>query len=123
MTTARSHSDLKVWKEALLLVKDVYILTAEFPKEEVYGLTSQMKRCAISVPSNIAEGSGRKGVAEFSRFLYISMGSLSELETQLEIAEMLQFFVPQTEIRKRIYFIRNMLSKLIASLSAKHVEG
>lgn len=105
------------------MVKDVYILTAEFPKEEVYGLTSQIKRCAISVPSNIAEGSGRKGVAEFSRFLYISMGSLSELETQLEIAEMLQFFVPQTEIKKRIYFIRNMLSKLIASFSAKHVEG
>ena len=117
-----SHKDLKVYQEALLLVKDIYCITSHFPKEELYGLTSQMKRCAISIPSNIAEGSGRKGNAELIRFLYISLGSLSELETQLDISIMLNFTKENKDIQNRIYFIKNMLSKLILSLNNKN-EG
>ena len=117
-----SHKDLKVYQEALLLVKDIYCITSNFPKEELYGLTSQMKRCLISIPSNIAEGSGRKGNAELIRFLYISLGSLSELETQLDISIMLNFTKENKDIQNRIYFIKNMLSKLIISLNNKN-EG
>ena len=117
-----SHKDLKVYQEALLLVKDIYCITSNFPKEELYGLTSQMKRCLISIPSNIAEGSGRKGNAELIRFLYISLGSLSELETQLDISIMLNFTKENKDIQNRIYFIKNMLSKLIISVNNKN-EG
>ena len=117
-----SHKDLKVYQEALLLVKDIYCITSHFPKEELYGLTSQMKRCVISIPSNIAEGSGRKGNAELIRFLYISLGSLSELETQLDISIMLNFTKENKDIQNRIYFIKNMLSRLIISLNNKN-EG
>ena len=117
-----SHKDLKVYQEALLLVKDIYCITSHFPKEELYGLTSQMKRCLISIPSNIAEGSGRKGNAELIRFLYISLGSLSELETQLDISIMLNFTKENKDIQNRIYFIKNMLSKLIINLNNKN-EG
>lgn len=112
-----SHKDLQVYQESLLLVKDIYLLVALFPKDELYGLTSQMKRCAISIPSNIAEGAGRKGSAEFVRFLYISMGSLSELETQLDIAIMLNFCDKNVEMTQRIFYIKNMLSKLIISIN------
>ncbi len=120
MQKINSHKELKVYQESLLLVKDIYTITANFPKEEIYGLTSQMKRSAISIPSNIAEGSGRKGNAELIRFLYISLGSLSELETQLDIATMLNFTTKNNEIENRIFFIKNMLSKLISSLNTKN---
>ena len=107
-----SHKDLKVYQEALLLVKDIYVITSNFPKEELYGLTSQMKRCVISIPSNIAEGSGRKGNAELIRFLYISLGSLSELETQLDISIMLNFTIENKDIQNRIYFIKKCFQSL-----------
>lgn len=113
----QSHKELKVYHESLLLVKDVYTLLSTFPKEELFSLTSQIKKSSISIPSNIAEGAGRKGSAEFKRFLYISLGSLSELETQIDIAEMLNFCEEQKSIKNRIYFIKNMLSKLITSLT------
>lgn len=118
----QSHKDLKVWQESMLLVEDIYKITSSFPKEELFGLTSQMKRAAISVPSNIAEGSGRKGSAELMRFLYISLGSLSELDTQLEIAERLSFIKRNDDTIKRIYYIKNMLAKLIASLKEKGTQ-
>lgn len=73
--SVKSHKDLKVYQESLILVKEIYSLVQGFPKEETFGLTSQMKRSVISIPSNIAEGSGRKGSAEFIRFLYIALGS------------------------------------------------
>ena len=114
-----SHKDLKVWQESMTLVENIYKITSEFPKEEMYGLTSQIKRASISVPSNIAEGAGRKSNVEFMRFLYIALGSLSELETQLEIAVRLSFTSHNESIEKQIYFIKNMLSKLILSLKDK----
>lgn len=82
----RPHYNLQAWKSAMALVKDVYTLTREFPKEEVYGLVSQMRRAAVSIPSNLAEGAARNGAREFVQFLGVAKGSLSELETQLLIS-------------------------------------
>lgn len=79
----KTHKDLEVWKRSLDLVEKVYSMTRSFPKEEVYGLTLQMRRAAVSVPSNIAEGAARGSKKEFIQFLYIALGSLEELETQL----------------------------------------
>jgi four helix bundle protein len=112
----KSHKDLKVWQEGMDLVVEIYNLTKLFPKEEQFGLTSQIRRCSISVPSNIAEGAARKGSKEFSRFLYISLGSLAEMETQLEIAFRLKYIDDNSEIKEKIVYIRRMLAKLIKSL-------
>ena len=87
----RPHERLDVWKASLDLVAEIYRITKSFPKEEVYGLTSQIRRSAISIPSNIAEGCARKGKKERDQFLYIARGSLSELETQLHISLRLEF--------------------------------
>lgn len=82
----RTYRDLDVWKKARGLVKEVYLVSRNFPKDEVYGLMSQMRRCAVSIPSNIAEGYGRQFKKETIQFLHIARGSLFELETQLFIA-------------------------------------
>ena len=74
---------LNIWVNAMSLVKDVYLLTSNFPKEEKFGLISQINRCSISIPSNIAEGSSRSSNKEFSHFIKIALGSLFELETQI----------------------------------------
>jgi len=83
----RKHHKLLAWQESVSLVKQVYEISARYPKEELYGLTSQIRRAAISVPSNIAEGAARDSSTEFARFLIIARGALSELETQLLIAK------------------------------------
>ena len=83
---SRKHHDLRVWQRAMDLVEEIYKITALFPKDELYALTNQMRRAAVSVPSNIAEGAARNGSKEFLYFLSIARGSLSELETQLQIA-------------------------------------
>ena len=113
-----SHKDLKVWQESMNLVVQIYQVSQQFPKEELYALTSQIKRSAISIPSNIAEGAGRKGKAEYCRFLYIALGSASELETQIEIAYRLNFINDITDLESKIRFIKNMLSKLIKNLDS-----
>lgn len=113
-----SHKDLKVWQESMDLVVDIYKITKQFPKDELYALTSQMKRSAVSIPSNISEGAGRKGKAEYCRFLYIALGSASELETQIEIAYRLNFISDIKDLDSKIRFIKNMLSKLIKSLDS-----
>ena len=83
--------ELKVWQKAIDLVTEIYTKSQEFPKEELYGLTSQIRRSAVSIPSNIAEGCGRKTNKDFANFLGISLGSAFELETQLIIAKNLNF--------------------------------
>jgi len=85
----RPHHKLDAWKQSIELVEDIYAITTVFPKSELYGLTSQLRRAAVSVPSNIAEGAGRNGTKEFAHFLSIAGGSLSEVETQLIIASKL----------------------------------
>jgi len=82
---ARPHESLQAWKEAMRLVRIIYDLTNTFPREENYGLGAQMRRAAVSVPSNVAEGAARSSRKEFSQFLSVAKGSLSELETQLLI--------------------------------------
>lgn len=90
-----SFRNLIAWQKSIAFVKAVYLVTAKFPKDETYGLTSQIKRAVISIPSNIAEGSSRKSPLEFIRFLNIAKGSLAEVETQLEIAKELSFISEQ----------------------------
>jgi len=82
----KSYIELDVWKEARKLVSEVYNVTKDFPSEELYGIVSQMRRCAVSVPSNIAEGCGRRTATDSMRFLFIARGSLFELETQLYLS-------------------------------------
>lgn len=102
------------------LVTEIYKLTDKFPKEEVYGIISQMKRCAISIPSNIAEGRRRDGTKEFRRFLIIAYGSGAELETQIEISKRLKF-VNINEFKKSDELLletMKMLNKLLSTLKS-----
>jgi four helix bundle protein len=89
--SGKPHEQLEAWKYAMELVKVVYQLTASFPADERYGLAQQMRRAAVSIPSNIAEGAGRNGTREFLHFIGVARGSLAELETQLQLAVMLSF--------------------------------
>jgi len=91
----RPHRKLEVWKKSMTLAKEIYSATEEFPKSEVYGLTSQLRRAAVSVPSNLAEGAARRGSREFRQFINIAQGSLSELDTQLDLAKMLGYLDPE----------------------------
>jgi four helix bundle protein len=92
---SQSFRDLQVWQRAMQLTVSIYRLSQGFPREEIYGLTSQIRRAAVSVPSNIAEGQGRINGGEFKQFLGIARGSVCELQTQLEIARALQFGKPE----------------------------
>jgi four helix bundle protein len=87
----RSYQDLIAWKKAMSLVIEIYRVTKSFPKEEMFGLTSQLRRAAVSVPSNIAEGQGRLSQGEFHQFLGQARGSLMEIETQVLIAQQLEY--------------------------------
>ncbi len=109
-----NFKDLRVWQESINLVKEVYQLCATLPKEELYGLASQMKRAAVSLPSNIAEGNSRQHRAEFRQFVFIAIGSLAELETQLIIALNLSFVreAEVTPIIEKINHLRAMLLTL-----------
>lgn len=93
---AKSFEDLTLWQKSMNLVEEVYKISSLFPKEEIYGLTSQIRRAAVSIPSNIAEGNTRQSVKEFNHFLTIAQGSLAELKTQLFIAQRLKY-VANTE--------------------------
>jgi len=93
MSSINSYKDLLIWKKSIVIVVKVYQLTKAFPSEELYALTSQIKRASVSIPSNIAEGYGRNTDKSFSHFIDISRGSLCELETQLIIAKELGFIV------------------------------
>ena len=106
----RTHRDLDVWKKSIDLVTLIYKYTADYPKDEMYGLTSQIRRCAVSIPSNIAEGSARTTKKDFSHFLAIALGSVAELETQLIISKNLNY-LPETvlnELMPELISIRRM---------------
>jgi four helix bundle protein len=109
-----THKDLNVWKKSMNLVVLIYKLTGQFPKEELFGLTSQMRRAAVSIPSNIAEGHGRHSERELIRFLYISLGSASELETQILLSYKLDFL--NEEGFNQLNELNNEVLKMLASL-------
>ena len=115
MDITKTHKELDVWKKSVSLVTLIYEMTKGFPKDELYGLTNQIRRSAVSIPSNIAEGSARKGNKEFAQFLYIGLGSLSELETQLIIATNLKYISSEKSeiIMNDLNDIRRMLVGLI----------
>lgn len=94
------HTDLEVYKSSMLLVKEIYNLTMSFPRDEIWGLVSQMKRAVNSVPYNISEGCGRRSRPELLNFLNIALGSITELNTQIDIAIMLEFIKDQAEAER-----------------------
>ena len=114
----KSYKELIVWQKSIELVIQIYKVTKTFPKEEVYGLTSQTQRADVSIPSNIAEGHDRNSSKEFVQFLYISRGSLAELETQILIAEKLGYMNQEekTSILNNCYEIGKMINGLLKSI-------
>ena len=110
------HSDLDVWKKAIEFVAEIYKITKNFPKEEIYGLTSQIRRAAVSIPSNIAEGAARNYKKEFIQFLYIAVGSAAETETQLIIAKEIGYIENNTLLLSEIGSIKKMILGLIKYL-------
>jgi four helix bundle protein len=115
----RKHQQLDVWKDAIELVEQVYRLTASFPCEERFGLSSQMRRAAVSVPSNVAEGAARSSRREYIRYLEIARSSLVEIETQLAIARRLTIASHDTNLDDLLDRVFARLSALIKAISLK----
>jgi len=117
----KTHKDLDAWKNAIALVTDIYKITKDFPSDEKYGLTSQIRRSAVSIPSNIAEGAGRNHDKEFIQFLYIALGSLSELETQMIISCNLGFIKQEIldECNEKTKIISSQINGLVRYLKGK----
>lgn len=106
-----------VWEKSISLVTKIYKTTSSFPKEEIFGLTSQIRRSSVSIPSNIAEGSGRESTKDFLRFLYISLGSIFEMQTQLEIAKNITYI--KEEEFNNLYEDSREIERMLASLIRK----
>jgi four helix bundle protein len=113
----KTYREFVVWQKSVDLVTSIYSKTMNFPKEELYGLTNQIRRAAISIPSNIAEGFGRSSKNEFKRFLQISVGSIFELQTQLEIAKNLNFL--SEDNYNSLYKLTREIEAMIVSLIRK----
>ncbi len=116
----KSYRELRVWQAAMELVEQIYRLTRSFPQQEKYGLSSQMQRAAVSIPSNIAEGHTREHLKEYLHHLSMAQASLAELETQLEIAKRLEYISPEQlsenfertqSIGRQLYALRNSLAR------------
>lgn len=117
----QSHKDLDVWKKSMELVTNIYRLTRDFPHEEQFGLSSQIRRSAISIPSNIAEGAARNSAKEYMQFLYVSLGSVAEIETQILIAKELGLMKSENSLLEDVSAIRKMLTGLISFVSKKQI--
>jgi four helix bundle protein len=117
-----SYRDLRIWQEAVDLALVIYRVTAQFPKHEIYGLTSQMRRAAVSVSSNIAEGKGHNSDGDFSRFLFHARGSLLELQTQIAIARGLEYLTMEnaTTLTRTTDDLGRGLNGLIQAVRGKH---
>jgi len=117
-----THKDLIVWEKGIELVKNIYLFTDSFPKSEQFGLIAQMRRCVISIPSNIAEGCGRNSDKELIYFLYIALGSSSELETLIIISVELNFLENEkaTECLSLLNEIIKMITSLIKSVKTRN---
>ena len=116
----KSFRELRIWQAAMDLVENIYLLTRSFPKQETYGLTSQLQRAAVSIPSNIAEGHAREHLKEYLHHLSMAQASLAELETQLEIALRLEYLTAGqlkelmdecSSLGKQTYSLRNALRR------------
>lgn len=107
------YKEMEIWKEAVELVTDIYKITEEYPKNELFGIVSQIRRVAISIPSNIAEGSVKHSDKETLRFLDIALGSLAELDTQMLISQNLDFISNYKEFEQKISKVRALLTGLI----------
>ena len=119
MTTGvKSYRDLKIWQKGIELAKITYALTRKFPKYETYGLADQLRRSAVSVPSNIAEGQARQHTGEFRQFLHMALGSLAEVDTQIVIALEMKYINTQeaTDIQNLIIELQKMIHALVAHL-------
>lgn len=118
--SARNYRELIVWQEAIKIAKAVYELTVKFPKQEMYALADQLRRAAVSVPSNIAEGQARKSPGDFRRFLHIALGSLAEVDTQLVLAQEFGYLSKGDidPMDEQIQTLRMKLYALINSLPA-----
>jgi four helix bundle protein len=120
----KNYKELIVWKKSYSLCLDIYRISGKFPKEEKFTLVSQIRRSAVSVPSNIAEGYGRKTTADYIRFLYIAYGSLSELETQIMLSGDLNYLECSNfvDLKTEIAEVERMLKALIRSFEHKHSD-
>jgi four helix bundle protein len=118
--TVVTHKDLEIWKKAMDLAAHGYSLTARFPKKELYGLTSQIRRSAVSIPSNIAEGAARDSRKEFIQFLHIASGSVAELETSLLLAIRMGF-ISSDSIISHVEEVRKLFLGLLRSLKKKPI--
>ena len=118
MENIRPHKKLKIWEKIMVMIEKIYRLSKDFPRSEVYGLSSQMRRAAVSVASNIAEGAARKGKREKIQFFSISKGSLSELDAQVEIALRLSYIIKDkySNVQSDIDEVSRMLEGLIRSV-------
>jgi len=116
----KSYKDLIVWKKAVQLAREVYTLTEKFPQSELYGLTNQMRRCAVSIASNIAEGRRKGTKKEFRQFIAIAFGSGLELETQIEISKSLPFGanIDYNNAQSLLMEVMKMLNKMLYSLKS-----
>lgn len=112
-----TYKDLKVWQKSMLLARRIYEITLRYPVEEKFGLISQMRRCVVSIPSNIAEGYGREGEREHSHFLFISLGSSNELETQMILSH--DFRYVSEEDYLEIMSLNSEVNKMLSSLIYK----
>ena len=115
----KPHKNLEAWKQSMDLVLKIYEATEQFPSQEVYGITNQVRRAAVSIPSNIAEGAARQTKKEFRNFLHVAQGSLSELDTQIEIASRLGYL--DVECRKSLDKKMEPIDKMITGL-IRHVS-
>jgi len=113
----KTYRELIVWNKAMELVTNIYRVTEAFPEKEIYGLISQMRRCAVSIPSNIAEGYGRNSTQEYIRFLQISVGSLYEIQTQAEIAFNLRYL--DKKLFENVYESTREIERMLSSLIKK----
>ena len=123
MKRIETHKDLIVWQKAISLAGAVYAATRQLPNEERYGLNSQLRRAAVSIPSNIAEGAARKNRAEFLQFLHVARGSLSELETQMMIARQQELISSQMAALEDIAEVGRLLNGLITKLLSSNREA
>lgn len=125
MSYIKSYKELIVWKKSMELAKEIYLLTEGFPKSEIYGIISQMRRAAVSIPSNIAEGYGRKSPKEYAQFYAISYGSAIELETQLILSKDLKLADNQSFTKSEVLLIEisKMLRSMLYTMRANQLDA